>query len=383
MRKWILLLMLVAFLPLALYAEGFFGGKLLYSDSLNAKLNRLLQEELQKRIPKDRSYRITFPLHMSTRHRLTEWIQCTIQLPTTKIENPQEALELFLPYARAYVDTINNVREARPYFMNFPFTLDMCDLLVDFARDPKTNMFYCDPFLSEVAWDGPTFNIFRMDKEKSGVYIDVYKTTNMPPESLQKLEIPHFDSKKVPTPIPEATKYSYFNDELEKEFDFYRKFAKQNGLLFLAWELVFNEKCRQSFKNRCMEAAFAAQEKYLTLEESKELASKTREAFIQFALPYVKIKNWANNYRERGEEVLTPHINLQEYMSFRISFWDQYIDRIKPPHIAEIWVTGTKARYYVSNELQQLQLVHEEDIPSYDMEIPVPENLLKKQPKES
>lgn len=377
--------------PFALYSDGLFGGRLLYSDAINAKLNRLLQKELQKRIPRDRSYRITFPLHMSTRHRLTDSVKCMIQLPTIKIEDPQEALEIFISYGRAYVDTINNVREARPYFETFPYPIDMWDLTLDFARDPKTDMFFYDPFLSGVYTMGHKLIINRLYKEKkmpSGrvcrdVYVNIYENPNGFPESLRKLEIPSFDSKKVPTRIPEATTYSYFNDCLENEFDFYRKFSKQNGLTFLALECVFNEKSRQSFKNGCMEAAFAAQEKYLTLEESKELASKTREAIIQFALPYVKIKNWANNYRERGEEVLTPHINLQEYMSFRISFWDQYIDRVKPPHIAEIWVTGTKARYYVSNELQQLQLVHEEDVPSYDMEIPVPENLLKKQPKDS
>jgi len=278
---------------------------------------------------------------------------------------------------------INNVREARPYFETFPFTLDMCDLLLDFARDPKTNMFYCDPFLAEMAWVGFTFNIFRMNKEKSGVYADVYKTPKVPPESLQKLEIPNFDTKKVPTRIPEATAYSYFNDGLEKDFDFFRKLAKTHDLILLALDSVFTNKTFQSLKNCCVAQAYAAQEKYLTLEESKAFVSKIREAIIPFALPNERVKNWVNYFREKGEEALTPHINLQEYMGFRISFWDQYIDRVKPPHIAEIWVTGTKARYYVSNELQQLQLVHEEDIPSYDMEIPVPENLLKKQPKDS
>lgn len=58
MMKWVLLLMVIALLPLVLYSEGFFGGKLLYSDSLNAKLNRRLQEELKKRMPKDRPFRV-------------------------------------------------------------------------------------------------------------------------------------------------------------------------------------------------------------------------------------------------------------------------------------------------------------------------------------
>ena len=129
-----------------------------------------------------------------------------------------------------------------------------------------------------------------------------------------------------------------------------------------------------------MQVAYASQEKVLTLKEGQDLVAKIRDAIIQFSSGYVKIKNWVNLFRKQGKESLSPTINLQEYMSFRISFWDEYIDRVKAPHIAEIRVIGQKARYYIADELQRLQLVHEEELPPHTIEIPVPEELLKSNP---
>lgn len=379
--KWLFLLVPLFFIPFAFCFDGLFGGRLLFSDSVNAQLNRRLKNELKKRIPSDRPVVFLGPLDMATGHRLTISIPCIIRLPKTKIQDPQEALDIYLGFARAYVDAMNNVPEARPYFFEFPFTMDLWDLVIEFAREPKTGMYYPDPFLSEVTCDGGTFSIARLEKGRRIVYTNVYEHPKVLPEELQKMVVPHFDEKKEPKKIPESSKFCSFNTGLEPDFDFFRKFAKQNNLILIALDFVFTPRTYQSFKNCCMAEAFAAQEKYLTLEECKELVAKTREANIQFSSTIERVGNWANSFRERGEEALVPRINLQEYMGFRISFWDQYIDRVKPPHIAEICVTGTKAKYYVSDELQRLQLVHEEDLPSYDVEIPVPEELLKNPPK--
>jgi len=386
MIKWLFFMIAMLLIPLALYADGLCKKRLLYPDTLNEKLNRLLLAELQQRIPKERIFTFEEPPEMAPWDRLTDCVKCVIQLPKTKTEDPQEALEIFLPYAKAYVDTMNNVREVRPYFVTFPYSLDMWFLLVDFARDPKTDMFYYEPFLAGVEFDGGTFAVDRLEKVKrlrdGRMCTNIYETPKIFPKELQKLAIPHFDAKKEPTLIPETTKSCYPDRDHEKTFNFFKNFAKQNDLIVTALHSVFPSHTFQNYKICCLPGAFAAQEKYLTLEESKELVSKTREAFIQYPDTKERVENWVTHLRERGEEHLTPHINLQEYMGFRISFWDQYIDRVKPPHIAEIWVTGTKARYYVSDELQQLQLLHEEDLPSYDIEIPVPEELLRDKPKD-
>ena len=76
--------------------------------------------------------------------------------------------------------------------------------------------------------------------------------------------------------------------------------------------------------------------------------------------------------RKDGKEEKTNPINVQKYLSFRISFWDEYIDRVQAPAIAEVRVYGSRARYYVADELQRLHVVCEEEFPPFERDIPMP-----------
>ena len=145
----------------------------------------------------------------------------------------------------------------------------------------------------------------------------------------------------------------------------------------------FKEESPFFYKANVKGEAFAAQEKYVTLEEGKKLVRELRQENISLLLPWEGVKNSLNFLRKRGQASLDPSVNLQEYMSLRLSFWDKHIDRIKPPHLAEIKVVGSQAKYYVSDELQRLQLIHEEELPPYEIEIPVPEELLKEKPQKA
>ena len=390
MTRLALLIMMVFLIPILLYSDGILKGKLLYQDPLNETLNRLLQDEFQQRVPKERVFGSEEFLHMATCHRLTPFVRCTIRLSQTNVDDPEEALKIFFPYAKAYVDTMNNVREARPYFVSFPYTIYMWNFTLNFARDPKTNRYLYDPYICGVRVCGQHLEITRLFKEKlmpngrlcRDVYANINEHPKVLPKQLQEIAFPHFDAPKTPTVIPQAKSYCYFNNGLEQDFTFFRKFANENGLILTALDYVFVDMPCPNPKSRCFEEAFAAQEKYFTLEESRQLVSKITKGVAQFSSATDKFENWVNAFRKRGEESLTPNINLQEYMGFRISFWDQYIDRVQPPHIAEIWVRGSKAQYYVSDELQRLQLIHEENLPRYDVEVPVPKELLKDKPKD-
>ena len=391
MMKWFFVTWIVLALPIILYSNvQSIPQRLLISDPLNEKLNRLIINELQKRIPNKRSYYFRKPPVMMPWHRLTKNIPCIIQLKDFKTKDPQEALDALLSYAQAYVDTMNNIREIRPYLTEFPFSSDMRGLQVDFARDPKSNMYFYAPYICDASMLGSEFAIHRLYKEKqdangellTNVYENICENILPAPEVLRQIELPHYDRKRESKEIPVSVKFCDFNSGFEKEFNFFRNWAAQNSCILLALEHIFGVLDNNSEKVRCIQLALASQNKFLTLEDSKELVKKIRETIIQFSSDYVKIKNWVNLFRKEGTEVLSPIINLQEYMSFRISFWDEYIDRVKAPHIAEIRVIGQKARYYIADELQRLQLVHEEELPPHTIEIPVPKELLKEKPKE-
>ena len=369
----------------------FMPGKqyqLLVTDPFNENLNQLILKELVKRTPRDKQYTFRDEPVVSPWHRMTRSLQCTIDLPKFKTKDPQEALNVFLAYAKAYADTMNNVREIRPYLKTFPFDFNSWAFSVYFAIDPKTDRYFYEPYICGVSVYGPELVIHRLYREQRletgqlchDVFVNAYDTPKILPEALQKLAIPHFDEKTEPIAIPEAIKYCNANDSQKEEFHFFKKFAAKNGLLLIALDQCLYRQEAHSIRNDCMQVAYASQEKVLTLKEGQDLVAKIRDAIIQFSSGYVKIKNWANLLRKQGKESLSPTINLQEYMSFRISFWDEYIDRVKAPHIAEIRVIGQKARYYIADELQRLQLVHEEELPPHTIEIPVPEELLKSNP---
>ena len=359
--------------------------QLLVPDSLNEKLNRLLLNELQKRIPKGMTYSFEEQPSMMPWHKLTDSVPCTIRLPDTKTKDPQEALNIYLSYAQAYVDTMNNVREVRPYLAAFPFSLNMWFFLVNFASNPETKTFFYAPYIAEVACCGGGLDIYRLHKEKrmpdghvgSHIYDNAYETPEVLPVAIQQMAIPRFDVKKEPKTIPEEIKFCFPDDDGGKRiFAFFKKLAEHNGFTLLALDHVFchginyiyRDEGARSEKMGCNQVAFAAQEKYLNIDESKELVSKIRQEIITFSFPSEKLEDWVNLFRKEKKEKLSSTLNLQEYMSIRISFWDRYIDRVKQPYIAEIQVMGTKAKYYVADELQRLQLIYEEEIPSYEVE---------------
>ena len=194
------------------------------------------------------------------------------------------------------------------------------------------------------------------------------------PEAIKQMEIPRFDVETLenPIPIPQATEYRYLNDYSKGQFDFLVDVARKNNLIFISFESAFPYPIDRTIFG---EVAYAAQEQFVTLEEARQLALKIQKEYI----PFVKNAGWlashVNAARADGKETCASTINAQRYMGYRVSFWDKYIDRVKPPAIAEFRVYGTKACYYVADEYQRLQLVLEEEFPPFEVDIPLSEEL--------
>jgi hypothetical protein len=165
-----------------------------------------------------------------------------------------------------------------------------------------------------------------------------------------------------------AKKYCYINDGMKDHFNYYQKIARHHDLVFVAFEDVYDED-RPYNRRIFLEVAYAAQEKKLTLEEAKEFALKLREEHAEFYLSRPEFAQSINRMRKDGKEPSTNPVNVQKFLSFRVSFWDKYIDRIQAPAIAEVRIYGTRVRYYVSDELQRLVLVCEEEFPAYNRDI--------------
>jgi len=368
------------------------SNELISIDKFSSSLGKRLENALIQRLPKENPCIVKrFPMFIH-HHRLTDWFEIQIQLPFLEIKTQEEAINVALPYVRAYMDTINNLRDTRPYLFEFPVPLSALDFEIGFAMDPKKNLPLPMPDIAGLFFGRGRFDIVQFTEDKSlqqspaSPYIRIYPTPQQYPEAILKLDHPLFDKREVqvPIPIPENQKYSYFNSSGKSEFRFCQETAHVNDLIFLAFECVF-PRVKPGQLRMCSQIAYGAQEKKLTLEEAQALVLKLRDLHIPFYIREKRLSQNVNEARKDGNESLSKTINAQKYFSMRISFWDKYIDRIKPPHIAEVRMYGTNVRYYVSDELQRLQLIHEEELPPYEVEVAVPKELLselsKEQPK--
>ena len=364
------------------------------NDRLTYWFDKRLENSLTKNLPKNQPCVIKRLPELSSNHRLTERFEFHIQLPTLEVFSQKDAIEIAIPYIRSYLDTLNNFREIRPYLWEFPISLSTTDFTLVFAQDPDTNiplsppnisgLYFCKGIFGQVR-----FGITQFDKESfiqhkpQSPHINICSEPDQLPKALLQLEKPQYDKKEPqgPIPIPENKTYSHLSPSGKPEFNFCKELAQNNSLSFLALSHIFPV-TKKGERRMCSTLAFGAQEKRLTLKEARDLLLKLRDLHAPFYIRKQLLNAVVNEARHDGIELLSNPINAQQYFSMRISFWDQFIDRIKPPYIAEIRMYGTKAQYYISDDLQRLQLVHEEELPPYEIEIPVPDGLLKEKPKE-
>ena len=186
---------------------------------------------------------------------------------------------------------------------------------------------------------------------------------------IKQAEIPRFDTEKPksPIPIPPVVEYRYLNDSGKPEFDYLQAFGQKNGLIFLAFESAFPYPIDHSV---FAEVAYAAQGKRLSLEEAKALALRIQKGLAEFHIKDGRFARFVNRKRSERKPTFENPVNVQRFMGFRVSFWDQYIDRVAPPAIAEFRVYGTKACYYTADEYQRLQLVCEEEFAPFELDVP-------------
>ena len=390
MKGVLLLIGLGILLPILFYA-GNRGMKkmLLYPDAHKEMFDQLLKEEFINRIPKSRSFVVReFPT-LASLHRLTPSIRCNLGVPSIKTQDPQEALNCSLPYAQAYVDTINNIPTLRPYLIDFPMPLPMWAFFITFAENEKTHLPLYSPYICNLSFHGHKLEIMRFYETvtyPNGRTVhngtdNIYDASKGIPDEITRMAIPRFDNKdkKIPQLIPRAKKYCYFNDCMKPWYNFCSDFAQRNDFVFIAFDGVYDMD-RDYNQKIFTEAAYASQTKKLSLDEAKELSVKLRDEHASFCLSKFDFSYYVNDLRKRGEEEKTNPINLQKYLSFRLSFWDEYIDRVMAPAIAEVRVYGTRARYYVADELQRLQCVCEEEFPPFEREIPVEDVVMSWEP---
>jgi hypothetical protein len=101
------------------------------------------------------------------------------------------------------------------------------------------------------------------------------------------------------------------------------------------------------------------------LEEARALSARCCKALLEFAHTNQEYKEFIKR-RSTDKHVKYPSATpIPEQFAFRISFWDENIDRQPQPYIAEIRLLDGGLSYFTANENQQLVLTFEEPFPQY------------------
>jgi hypothetical protein len=283
-----------------------------------------------------------------------------------RCESPELAILIHKQIFEEFLQAANSVRSIRPFLAEFPLTPHSFYLYLLFLS--KEGEKFRPPYLSEVVVndDNVLFNQFATPEEFRGQgseYGPYYKIIKKIPISeaswLQEYLRPSVVRKKAnhEIVIPVYSQISEWRDAdfTRTQFEFLNKFCATNSLAFVTYGYV-GEVERDS-----VPFGFALRgSQKIDLAEAKKLAEKCFCETMRFVrsdqatLDYMKKRSTWKNHHDPSTIPETRHLE------FRISFWDENIDRQPSPYIAEIRVIAGKCKYFTADEGQRLVLVHEE-----------------------
>ena len=139
------------------------------------------------------------------------------------------------------------------------------------------------------------------------------------------------------------------------QLDFTQKFCSDNGLSIT----TFGPVGKSHFDGRAFECALHGFQKLL-LVAGKALATQWCRALLDFAntnRPYQEHVKKRSMHPYVKDSSPTP---IPEQFAFRISFWDENIDRPVAPYVAEIRLLDGRLSYFTADDNQQLVLAFEE-----------------------
>ena len=155
-----------------------------------------------------------------------------------------------------------------------------------------------------------------------------------------------------------SSRYNGLEKQMHLSLDRYgNALAKKNNMkLLIVGDVTDARKTSLIFPSYCL--SLFSKDK-TTLDEGRVLAARLVEEFWDMLKQDVEVKKYAQVVHEKMASF--PLDVPLEKVGYKISFWDQNIDRIQKPYLAEIHFYHKKFRYYVANEeTQEVELIFEE-----------------------
>lgn len=276
--------------------------------------------------------------------------------------------EVELIHKHIYADLFKqlcSIRVLRPFLAEFPLTANSVQVNLDFYGEKNEK---CrPPYLSGIISRGNNFEFLQIvmknvrfgDKIESVPDKDVIKIIPLSEapwmQQFLSTAIPRSKADH-PIKIPEYNAPSPRDSSIgEALFQFEKKFCETNNLH------VVTTGCSGPTEKDSRAFDFTLRgEQQMSLEAARKLAGLCATELLEYVrknddcLQYLKRRtSWKGS---------TDHATYPEprHLCFRISFWDENVDRPPAPYIAEIRLLDTTLQYFTADENQVLKLTCEE-----------------------
>ena len=268
----------------------------------------------------------------------------------------KKALRFSLPIYEDYVRKINSVRSLRQFLLEFPATPDICALGISFPFQNndmlKKEHVGCLLFRSgiEVTHWTPQPNDLKHPRAENQRFLP-----SQIPElaALYNKGVPRRSVEPKPTIRP-ALKLVARSEETAQYhfFEFIKKWVPTFDLKLILMGTT------DELKNRCCAFSFAATgTQKISLQKARIIAATCGKDSLQFLKTDQRCLEYFIDEPIQENPDRKPS---QDYIAFRISFWDENIDRVVQPFIAEVRFVDSVFSYYTADEGQKLVLEHKE-----------------------
>ena len=284
-------------------------------------------------------------------------VHAAINLTNVKIDSFAKAENLYIEITKDLNKKINSIRAIRPFLAEFPLTPRSLIICLGFEDENEKPI--PPPFFSALL-NGEDHLEFKKFYKNNLTFHKVVFDKPIPEikelNELYSVSIPRTSVTPKPN-VPELKHLSWKQDcpVGQAIFNFIKRFSKQNNLHIITIGTVGEH----YFDSRVFDFALRGQQT-LSLNVAKNLAALCAQQSLQCAQTDKRCTEfmYERGHDPRYRDAAT--IAEPRHIAFRISFWDENVDRVPEPYIAEIRVIGENFQYFTADEGQRLQLVHEE-----------------------
>ncbi len=291
---------------------------------------------------------------------LTYWVDASVMLKHRKFTSVDEAERFFVKVYDDFFRTINSIRIVRPFLATFPLTPDTCRLGIGFIDE--AGKLLRPPYLSSVVMEKDSLR-FKQWVDSKGIaeqpYAPICVRSPREIDGLKELYSYPVPRKSVePKPrVPPFSDHSwrFQSPVIKAQIAFLRKFCNQNSLQLVTIGSVG----QHYFDSRFFEAVLCGFER-LSLQEARTLGARCSQEMFDFIRKDPSCLECIKELSTKPYEKNHSPTPIPEHIAFRISFWDENIDRQPQPYIAEIRCLDGKLTYFTADENQFISQVFEE-----------------------